>query len=83
MGLDGISQVELSHEYDDLGRWEYLVNDNVIAAPTPYSDKQLFRIYNRMKGDDEVTVYARHIYYSVSCVRGVDRCNLWDCENQA
>ena len=63
MGLDGISQVELSHEYDDLGRWEYLVNDNVIAAPTPYSDKQLFRIYNRVKGDDEVTVYARHIYY--------------------
>lgn len=63
MGLDGISQIELSHEYDDLGRWEYLVNDNVIAAPTPYSDKQLFRIYNRVKNDDEVTVYARHIYY--------------------
>lgn len=63
MSLDGISQIELSHEYDDLGRWEYLVNDNVIAAPTPYSDKQLFRIYNRVKGDDEVTVYARHIYY--------------------
>ncbi len=49
--------------YDDLGRWEYLVNDNVIAAPTPYSDKQLFRIYKREKSDDEVTVYARHIYY--------------------
>ena len=63
MGLDGISQIELSHEYDELGRWEYLVNDNVIAAPTPYSEKQLFRIYNRVKGDDEVTVYARHIYY--------------------
>ncbi len=46
-----------------LGRWEYLVNDNVIAAPTPYSDKQLFRIYKREKSDDEVTVYARHIYY--------------------
>ena len=39
-GLDGICQIELTHEYDDLGRWEYLVNDNVIAAPTPYSDKQ-------------------------------------------
>ena len=63
MGLDGISQIELTHEYDDLGRWEYLVNDNVIAAPTPYSDKQLFRIYKREKSDDEVTVYARHIFY--------------------
>lgn len=62
-GLDGISQIELTHEYDDLGRWEYLVNDNVIAAPTPYSDKQLFRIYKREKSDDEVTVYARHIFY--------------------
>ena len=62
-GLDGICQIELTHEYDDLGRWEYLVNDNVIAAPTPYSDKQLFRIYKRQKSDDEVTVYARHIYY--------------------
>ena len=30
---------------------------------TPYSDKQLFRIYKREKSDDEVTVYARHIYY--------------------
>lgn len=48
-GLDGICQIELTHEYDDLGRWEYLVNDNVIAAPTPYSDKQLFRIYKREK----------------------------------
>ena len=62
-GLDGICQIELTHEYDNLGRWEYLVNDNVIAAPTPYSDKQLFRIYKREKSDDEVTVYARHIYY--------------------
>mgnify|MGYP005932646349 CR=1 FL=1 len=62
-GLDGICQIELTHEYDDMGRWEYLVNDNVIAAPTPYSDKQLFRIYKREKSDDEVTVYARHIYY--------------------
>ncbi len=62
-GLDGISQIELTHEYDDLGRWEYLVNDNVIAAPTPYSDKQLFRIYERIKSDDEVTVYARHVFY--------------------
>lgn len=63
MGLDGINQIELIHEYDDLGRWEYLVNNNVIAAPTPYSDKQLFRIYKREKSDDEVAVYARHIFY--------------------
>lgn len=63
MGLDGISQIELSHEYDSLGRWEYLINDNVISAPTPYSNKQLFRIYNRVKGDDEITAYARHIYF--------------------
>ena len=37
----GIAELTLEHPIDDLGRWEYLVNDNVIAAPTPYSKKQL------------------------------------------
>ncbi|MFA9375749.1 MAG: phage tail spike protein [Lachnotalea sp.] len=61
--LNGICQIELSHEYDDMGRWEYLQNDNVIACPTPYSEKQLFRIYDRVKEEDSITVYARHIFF--------------------
>lgn len=35
----------------------------MIAAPTPYSKKQLFRIYDYTKTETEVTAYARHIFY--------------------
>lgn len=61
--LEGVAELTLEHPIDDLGRWEYLVTDNVIAAPTPYSKKQLFRIYDYTKTETEVTAYARHIFY--------------------
>ena len=61
--VEGIAELTLEHPIDDLGRWEYLVNDNVIAAPTPYSKKQLFRIYDYTKTETEVTAYARHVFY--------------------
>ena len=60
---EGVAELTLEHPIDDLGRWEYLVTDNVIAAPTPYSKKQLFRIYDYIKTETEVTAYARHIFY--------------------
>lgn len=63
LSVEGIAGLTLEHPIDDLGRWEYLVNDNVIAAPTPYSKKQLFRIYDYTKTETEVTAYARHIFY--------------------
>lgn len=61
--VEGVAELTLEHSIDDLGRWEYLVNDNVIAAPTPYSKKQLFRIYDYTKTETEVTAYARHVFY--------------------
>lgn len=61
--VEGVEELTLEHPIDDLGRWEYLVTDNVIAAPTPYSKKQLFRIYDYTKTETEVTAYARHIFY--------------------
>lgn len=61
--VEGVTELTLEHPIDDLGRWEYLVTDNVIAAPTPYSKKQLFRIYDYTKTETEVTAYARHIFY--------------------
>lgn len=63
LSVEGIAELALEHPIDDLGRWEYLVTDNVIAAPTPYSKKQLFRIYDYTKTETEVTAYARHIFY--------------------
>lgn len=61
--VEGVAELTLEHPIDDLGRWEYLVTDNVIAAPAPYSKKQLFRIYDYTKTETEVTAYARHIFY--------------------
>lgn len=63
LSIEGIAELTLEHPIDDLGRWEYLVTDNVIAAPTPHSKKQLFRIYDYTKTETEVTAYARHIFY--------------------
>lgn len=61
--VEGVAELTLEHPIDELGRWEYLIDDNVIAAPTPYSEKQLFRIYDYTKTETEVTAYARHIFY--------------------
>lgn len=61
--VEGVAELTLEHPIDDLGRWEYLVTDNVIAAPTPYSKKQLFRIYDYTKTETEVTAYAKHVFY--------------------
>ena len=61
--VEGVAELTLEHPIDDLGRWEYLVTDNVIAAPTPYSKKQLFRIYDYTKTETEVTAYSRHVFY--------------------
>lgn len=61
--VEGVAELTLEHSIDDLGRWEYLITDNVIAAPTPYSKKQLFRIYDYTKTETEVTAYARHVFY--------------------
>lgn len=63
--LNGICEIVLEHPFDEEGRWKYLVGDNVVACPTPWSDKQLFRIYNTVKGMTGITVNARHIYFDL------------------
>lgn len=60
--LNGVCEIKLEHDYDDDGRWEYLSCDNIIACKTPWSDKQLFRIYNVVKDIDTITAYARWQY---------------------
>lgn len=63
--LNGVCEIELEHEIDDVGRWKYLVNDNIIACPTPYSEKQLFRIYDKVPNGSTVIAYARHIFFDL------------------
>jgi len=58
--LNGIFECELEHPLDARGKWEYLIEDNVIKA-----DGQLFRIYNKVKTLTSIRVNARHIFYDL------------------
>ena len=62
--INGEIRVELTHQYDELGRWKYLTEENVIACPTPWG-RQLFRIYKKTKNMTKITAYASHIMYDL------------------
>lgn len=60
--LNGTWNLELHHPIDEKGRWKYLVEDAVIKAPS-FNGDQLFRIYNKEKSDDGVSVQAYPIFF--------------------
>ncbi|WWU66506.1 phage tail spike protein [Clostridium baratii] len=63
--LNGICEVEVEHHYDSIGRWKYLKEDAVVSGPTPWSSKQLFRIYDTEKTLTGIKVYARHVFFDL------------------
>ncbi len=63
--LNGICEIELEHPYDNEKSWTYLENEDIVSVATPWSDKQLFRIYDREKTITGLKVYARHIYFDL------------------
>lgn len=63
--LNGICEVEVEHSYDSIGRWKYLKEDAVVSGPTPWSSKQLFRIYDTEKTLTGIKVYARHVFFDL------------------
>jgi len=58
--LNGKYILELTHPIDENGKWEYLIEENIIKA-----DGQLFRIHSTEKNLSYVYVYARHIFYDL------------------
>lgn len=58
--LNGQYELELEYPLDERGKWQYLLEDNIIKA-----DGQLFRIYNKTKSLDSIKVNARHIFYDL------------------
>lgn len=54
--------VTLQYAYEDSDTFKNIINDAVLAVPTPDSDKQLFRIYNTIKDISGKTAYARPIF---------------------
>lgn len=65
MELNGACEIELKQPIDQDGRWTSIVEDAIIAAPTPWSKKQLFRIYEKTTTTTGVIVYARHIFFDL------------------
>lgn len=64
--MNGIWEMELIHPIDEQGRWKYIEEGAVIAAPLLRSKKQLFRVYKRTKTYTEVTAYARPIFFDAA-----------------
>ena len=58
--LNGQYELELEYPLDERGKWQYLLENNIIKA-----DGQLFRIYNKTKSLDSIKVNARHIFYDL------------------
>jgi len=63
--INGEYELELTHPKDEYGKWERLVNDNILYVPTP-DGAQLFRIYRVRKNIlGEIVANARHIFYDL------------------
>lgn len=71
--INGAWEMTMSHPLDSEGRWKYLEEEAVIAAPTFQSDKQLFRVDKAVKSDSSVEVTAYPIFFD-----SADDCFLVD-----
>ncbi len=67
ISLNGICEIEIEHPYDKEGRWKLINGNGVIKAPTPYSEGQLFPIYNIDKTmlTTGLKIKARHIFFDL------------------
>lgn len=45
--------IELEIPLDDLGVWENIVDDCIISCPTPWNEKELFRVWSKEKNTTE------------------------------
>lgn len=58
--LNGVYELDLEYPLDERGKWQYLLEGNIIKA-----DGQLFRIYHKFKSSASMRVSARHIFYDL------------------
>ena len=61
--LCGTWELDLVVPRDADDKWKSLVVGAVVAAPTFMGSKQLFRVYETEKGDEEVEAWARPIFF--------------------
>jgi phage minor structural protein len=58
--LNGPFVLDLEHPLDKMGKWQNLLEGNIIKA-----DGQLFRIYHKIKNLNSIRINARHIFYDL------------------
>jgi len=63
MVLNDAWSLELEAPIDKEGKFRHIVKEAVISAPTPISDRQLFRIHETEKTDSSITAIALPIFY--------------------
>ncbi len=71
--LNGTWKLDMVHPRDHEDRWRYIAEECVISAPAFMGDRQLFRIREIEKTDDEITVTALPVF--MDCA---DDCYLMD-----
>lgn len=64
--LNGTWEMRMEHPIDEDGRWKYITEGAVVAAPFLTSKKQLYRIYWKHKGMTGVSAKARPIFMDAS-----------------
>lgn len=63
MILNDAWSLELEAPIDEEGKFLHIVKEAVVSAPTPVSDKQLFRVYHVDKSDTSVVAFAMPIFF--------------------
>ena len=64
--LNGICEIDFALPYDAEERWKIIEDGGVIKSPTPYSDGQLFAIYNTKRKITGLEIKAYHIFFDLS-----------------
>lgn len=70
--LNGEWEAEIQHPIDDIGRWKYLAEGNVIKMPS-FNDDQFFRVKKSKKMDSGVTATMEPVFMDA-----LDDCYLVD-----
>ena len=62
--LNGMYELEVSHPYDEWGKWKRFEEERILYASTP-KGCQPFRIYKIVPNMKGIRVYARHVFYDL------------------
>lgn len=62
--INGGYEIKMVHPRDKWGKWRYIDNERIVVVDTP-NGRQPFRIYRVNPDNEEIQVYAEHIFYDL------------------